>query len=227
MAWVKRLKRCNFVDYWLIIMRTNLVTNAVSMEHYYSKSNDTEPNIFIDENNENKINKDLWTPVSKDVLDEAEPELMRTELYSPENEFDDNVKTERVYLFSFREERVLRSERSAVTCASCEFYEPVCDSSGKTPCGDFLTAKGLVSCDFRNGTYYYCPGYADAKTCRECRLKNAASKGRCMFHAVTDSVTGITKGGDCSQWNRCGECEDYSEKFSDEDRMPYVQNRKR
>ena len=210
MAWIKKLKKQCFVTYWLILVRTNKVTGRTDIEYYNNKSQDREPNIFIDDGNNNEVDKDFWTPTTSEVMEEDSPELMKTETYDPASEVEEDYKTERVYLFSLRTDTMLQKVRKEVRCAECEYYRPE-----ETRCVNI--PRKIFWCNFRNGQYYYCPGYADAKTCYKCRGGLSGAKGRCLKHAEKDFVTGEEVLGDCSQWNKSGECEDFSENFEIED----------
>lgn len=209
MGWITKKKKQYYVDYWLAVIRTDLVNENQETEYYKYQSMDKEPNIFIDADNKNELNRELWTPVDKETFDGSGSELMRSVTYTPGDGDADQIKVDWIYFFSFREEKVFEKIRRSVSCADCEFYnQPEADTSGKS-----------FWCDYRNGMYYYCPGYADMKTCSKCRAKYSGSAGRCSFHSEVNSVTGETIFGDCSQWNRSGECEDFSEAFRDDENV--------
>ena len=203
MAWMNRKKKKGYVFYWLVLEKTDMVTNSSKSEYYFNKSEDTEPDIFIDRDNDNELDKNFWSETGKDLFDEAKPELMRTVEYTP-SEDEEQVKTEWQYYYSFYYETVTEKELVPVVCAECEYYV--------NPIG--LDLKGPQICDFRNGEYYYCPGYADARKCRGCTL--AKITRRCSLHVEMNTVTGEIAYGDCLQWNRNGECGDWKERFDDE-----------
>ena len=207
MAWTSKKTKRKFVDYWLILKCTDLITNEVKQEYYFNKSTDTEPDIFVDKENGNELDKEFWTGTDKDTFDSAEPELMRSVEYTPTEAEEDQVKTEWVYYFSFRYEDVTVKVKSPVTCATCEYYVSPTDSD----------LKSLDKCDYKNGMYYYCPGYPDLRVCHDCKMLDGLSIKRCSFHAKTDSVTGKVINGDCLQWNRGGECKDWKEGFFEEE----------
>ena len=207
MGWSNRSIKKGFVDYYLVVRNTDLVTKNATETYYKHVSQDVEPDMFVDKDNENVVDSDFWTPIEKEEFDEVKAETIRNDVnYEPETEDDEQIKVDWTFLFSYRMEKDVIKVRDRHLCVDCEHY------SGNT---GTEKADEPVQCDFRNGMYYYCKGYADLLECGKCKLSMAASKGKCLFHAHVDGVTGKVLPGDCSEWNSSGECRGFSERFDD------------
>lgn len=204
----KKVVKCRYVDYWLTLVKTNLIDGNKTVEHYKHESDDLEPDIYVDRDSGNRLNEEYWIKTDPETLTEATPEILRTVEYTPTDEYEGSVRSDWIFQYSYREgKREIQMKVSGI-CATCEYYNR---STGSSGCGR------MIHCDFRNGMYYYCPGYADFETCRNCRAEKSGSRGRCSFHSKVDGVTGKVIGGDCYEWNSHGQCEDWVEAFLDEE----------
>lgn len=203
MAWINKKKKKRFVFYWLVLKKTDLVTNDCKTGYYFHKSEDTEPNIFIDRDNNNELDKSFWNETGEELFDEARPELMRSVEYTP-TEDEEQKRTDWEYYYSYYTEDVKEKELVPVVCADCEYYANTAS----------LDLEAPLICDYRSGEYYYCPGYADARKCRGCKMSESLTR-RCSLHVELNTVTGEITYGDCLQWNRNGECPDWKERFDE------------
>lgn len=207
MGWKKKTVWKRYVDYWLRLEKTDLVTGQVSEELYKHQSKDMEPDIFIDKDNENELDPVFWEQALAEDFPFAD--TLRTVEYMPTSSTDeDQVRTLWIYMYTYRKERDVIEERERHLCVNCEHY--IAGDSGEYEDNPFW-------CDFRHGMSYYCPGYADLATCGRCKMARATSQGKCLIHARVSGVTGHITGGNCSEWNMSGECQEFSERFDDLD----------
>ena len=133
MATEKVQTKCRYLDYWLAHTTEDVDSGKKVTSYYVHESEDIEPDLYVNEENEDEVDLEFWTPVTEKEFLSVEkpfPFVLRRVTYTPESP-DETEKITWAYFYSAREGERELEFRVAGICTECRWFKENADAYEK------------------------------------------------------------------------------------------------